>query len=84
MLKKEIKEEIILDLEKAWENPSETSYWLEKLPMIKEYDETVHDFIGLLEYNIRHKDREMFDINIDDLVEHYYINQEEYEFFTRT
>lgn len=47
--------------------------------MIKEYDETVHDFIGLLEYNIRHKDREMFDINIDDLVEHYYINQEEYE-----
>lgn len=31
MLKKEIKEEIILDLEKAWENPSETSYWLEKL-----------------------------------------------------
>lgn len=77
---KEIKEEIILDLEAAWENPNEMSYWLEKLPMIEEYDEAVEDYMSLLKHNIRHKDREMFDINIDDLVEHYYLNQEEYEF----
>lgn len=77
---KEIKEEIILDLEAAWENPNEMSYWLEKLPMIEEYDEVVEEYLTLLKYNIRHKDREMFDINIDDLVEHYYLNQEEYEF----
>lgn len=77
---KEIKEEIILDLEKAWENPREANYWLEKLPMIEEYDEAVQDFVGLLKNDIRHEDREMFDINIDDLVEHYYINQEDYKF----
>lgn len=77
---KEIKEEIILDLEKAWENPREANYWLEKLSMIEEYDEAVQDFVGLLKNDIRHEDREMFDINIDDLVEHYYINQEEYKF----
>ena len=79
MTREEIKEVIILDLEKAWENLSEDNYWLEKLPMIEEYDEEVNNFISLLKHNIRHKDREMFDINIDDLVEHYYLNQEEYE-----
>lgn len=36
---KEIKEKITLDLEKTWENPREANYWLEKLPMIEEYDE---------------------------------------------
>ena len=80
MLKKEIKNSIILDLEKAWENPNEANYWLEKLPMVEEYDEAVEDYMSLLKHNIRHKDREMFDINIDDLVEHYYLNQEEYDF----
>ena len=73
MQKKEIKNLIILDLEKAWENPNEANYWLEKLPMVE-------DYMSLLKHNIRHKDREMFDINIDDLVEHYYLNQEEYDF----
>ena len=80
MLKKEIKNSIILDLEKAWENPNEANYWLEKLPMVEEYDEAVEDYMSLLKHNIRHKDREMFDITIDDLVEHYYLNQEEYDF----
>lgn len=80
MQKKEIKNLIILDLEKAWENPNEANYWLEKLPMVEEYDEAVEDYMSLLKHNIRHKDREMFDINIDDLVEHYYLNQEEYDF----
>ena len=80
MKKEEIKNSIILDLEKAWETPNEASYWLEKLPMIEEYDEAVEDYMSLLKHNIRHKDREMFDINIDDLVEHYYLNQEEYDF----
>lgn len=80
MKREEIKNSIILDLEKAWETPNEASYWLEKLPMIEEYDEAVEDYMSLLKHNIRHKDREMFDINIDDLVEHYYLNQEEYDF----
>ena len=80
MKKEEIKNSIILDLEKAWETPSAASYWLEKLPIIEEYDEAVEDYMSLLKHNIQHKDREMFDINIDDLVEHYYLNQEEYDF----
>lgn len=80
MTREEIKEAIILDLEKSWKNPSEASYWLEKLPMIEEYDEEVNNFINSLKYNITHKDKEMFDIYVDDLIEHYYINQEYYEF----
>lgn len=36
MTREEIKEVIILDLEAAWENPNEMSYWLEKLPMIND------------------------------------------------
>lgn len=80
LTKEEIRKEIILDLEAAWENPNEMSYWLEKLPMQGDYDETVHDFISNLKYAINHNDRESFEYTIDELVEHYYINQKEYEF----
>ena len=80
LTKKEIRNEIILDLEAAWENPNEKSYWLEKLPMEEDYDEAVHDIIDELEYAIRHNDKEYFECNVNDLIEHYYINQEDYEF----
>lgn len=80
LTKEEIRKEIILDLEAAWENPNEMSYWLEKLPMQGDYDGAVHDIIDELEYAIRHNDKEYFECNINDLIEHYYINQEDYEF----
>ncbi len=80
LTREEIRKSIILDLEKAYENKNEASYWLEKLPMVEEYDFGVHDYISLLENNIRHQDREYFDFNIDELVDFYYINQEEYDF----
>lgn len=80
LTKKEIRNEIILDLEAAWENPNEKSYWLEKLPMEEDYDESVHDFIQCLKYAIVHKDKKYYSTITDDLIEHYYINQEDYEF----
>lgn len=79
---KEIRKSIILDLEKAWEEKEHARYWLEKLPVDKEsdYDDFVNDMIHKMVYHINHNDREMFDIDIDDLVEHYEINQENYDF----
>lgn len=79
--KEEIKNCIILDLEKAWKYPIEARYWFEKLPMEEsDYDTFVEDMIKKMVYHINHKDRDMFEIDIDDLVEHYYINQNNYEF----
>lgn len=80
MTKEEIIQAIILDLEKAWENPSEASYWLEKLPMCGDYDEMVHDNINSLIFAIHQRDREYYDVIIHDLVANYYINQENYNF----
>jgi hypothetical protein len=80
MTKEEIKQEIILDLEKAWENTNEASYWLEKLPMSGDYDEAVHDCTNSLKFAITKSDREYFDASIEDLIEHYYINQKNYKF----
>lgn len=77
---REIKEKIILDLEKAWGNPREANYWLEKLPMSGDYDEMVHDNINSLLFAINQRDREYFDVIINDLVANYYINQENYNF----
>lgn len=31
-------------------------------------------------YHINHNDRDMFELDINDLVEHYEINQENYDF----
>ena len=76
----EIKKTIILDLEKAWENPNEASYWLEKLPMSGDYDEMVHDNINSLIFAIHQRDREYYDVIIHDLVVNYYINQKNYNF----
>ena len=80
MTKEEIIQAIILDLEKAWENSSEASYWLEKLPMCGDYDEMVNDNINSLIFAIHQRDREYYDVIIHDLVANYYINQENYNF----
>lgn len=78
MTREEIKQEIIYDLEKAWENPNEMSYWLEKLPMQEDYDEAVHDYINSLKFAIMNNDEDYFDACFEDLILHYYINQESY------
>lgn len=79
--KKQIKEIIILDLEKAWEEKENARYWLERLPMEEnDYDTFVEDMIKKMVHHINHGDREMFEFDIDDLIEHYEINQENYEF----
>ena len=43
-----------------------------------DYDETVHDFISKLEYQIKkeNREREYYDYDVDDLIEHYFVNQE--------
>jgi hypothetical protein len=82
MTKELIKKSIEYLLEKAWENPNEAKYYLEQLPYAKDsdYDETVHDFISKLEYQIKKEEREDYDYAVEDLVEHYFVNQEDYEF----
>lgn len=78
MTRDDIKQEIILDLQKAWENPSEANYWFEKLPMQGDYDEAVHDCVNLLKFAIMGDDQEYFNSAINILIEHYYVNQELY------
>ena len=84
MTKELIKKSIEYLLERAWENPNEAKYYLEQLPHDKDsdYDETVHDFIIKLEYQIKkeNREREYYDYDVDDLIEHYFVNQEYYEF----
>lgn len=80
LTREEIRESIILVLEKAFNNKNEASYWLEKLPMVEDYDEEVHNYISILEQDIRNQDREYFDFNVDELVDFYYINQKDYDF----
>ena len=80
LTKQEIRQSIILDLEKAWDNPQEATYWLEKLPMWEDYDYEVHEFIKKFTSSIRSNDREIFDIYIDELVDMYFHNQEGYNF----
>ena len=45
MTREEIKQEIILDLEKAYEEKNEYRYYLEQLPMEGDYDNEVHRYI---------------------------------------
>lgn len=84
MTKELIKKSIEYLLESAWENQNEAKYYLEQLPHDKDsdYDETVHDFISKLEYQIKkeNREREYYDYDVDDLIEHYFVNQEYYEF----
>ena len=80
MTKELIKKSIEYLLESAWENQNEAKYYLEQLPHDKDsdYDETVHDFISKLEYQIKkeNREREYYDYDVDDLIEHYFVNQE--------
>lgn len=78
MTRDDIKQEIILDLKKAWDNPKEANYWLEGLPMQGDYDKAVHDCINSLKFAIMNKDEDYFESAIEDLIEHYYVNQELY------
>ena len=80
--KEEIRNSITSDLEMAWENPKEARYWLEKLPQDEEscWDNFVEEVIAKMVYDINHQNREYFEFNIDNLVDHYYTNQKHYKF----
>ncbi len=81
LTKEEIRDSIIGELNEAYKSKNqEISYWLEKLPMVEEYDEDVHNYMSMLKYDIRKQDRESFDFNVNELVDFYSINQENYEF----
>lgn len=81
LTKEEIRDSIIGELNEAYKSKNqEISYWLEKLPMVEEYDEDVHNYMSMLKYDIRKQDKESFDFNVNELVDFYYINQENYEF----
>ena len=83
MTKEQIGRSIEYIIEDAWENPNEAKYYLEQLPYAKDSDcdETVHDWISKLEYQIKKEEREDYDFDVEELVEHYYINQENYSEF---
>ena len=78
LLKEEIREKLDYVLSNAWE--SRNPIRLENLPYIGDYDADVHMYINLLRSAIRKNDKETFDLTIDELIEHYYINQENYDF----
>ena len=79
MLSREkIGEKLNYVLSNAWE--SRNPIRLENLPYSGGYDTDVHTYINLLRSAIRRNDKESFDLTIDDLIEHYYINQENYDF----
>lgn len=78
MTKEEIKQEIILDLEKAYEEKNECRYYLEQLPMEGDYDNEVHEYINNLENEIKHQNKEDFDYYVNQLVDYYYQNQKLY------
>lgn len=77
MLSREkIGEKLNYVLSNAWE--SRNPIRLENLPYSGDYDTDVHTYINLLRSAIRKNDKETFDLTIDELIEHYYINQENY------
>ena len=78
LTKEEIRRKLDYVLSNAWE--SRNSIRLENLPYSGDYDTDVHTYINLLRSAIRRNDKESFDLTIDDLIEHYYINQENYDF----
>lgn len=53
-------------------------YWLEKLPTSEDYDVTLHDYMTPLESAIRKGDDEYVEILVDELVDYYMVNWEEY------
>ena len=80
LLKEEIREKINYVLSSAWE--SRHPIRLEQLPysVNSDYDTDIHTYINLLRSAIRRNDKESFNLTIDELIEHYYINQENYNF----
>ena len=78
LLKEEIREKLDYVLSNAWE--SRNLIRLENLPYSGDYDADVHTYINLLRSAIRKNDKETFNLTIDELIEHYYINQENYDF----
>lgn len=80
LTKEEIRSKLDYVLSNAWE--SRNSIRLEHLPysVNSDYDTDVHTYIGLLRSAIRKNDKESFHLTIDELIEHYYINQENYNF----
>ena len=79
MLSREkIGEKLNYVLSNAWESCNPIR--LENLPYSGDYDTDVHTYINLLRSAIRKNDKETFDLTIDELIEHYYINQENYDF----
>ncbi len=84
MEREEIRKSIEYLLVRAWEKPNEARYYLEQLPQgAGDYDKKVHDCISKLAYQIKKENREYedYDYYIEELIEHYYINQEDYSEF---
>ena len=77
----EIKNYIIEYIHSALEEPSSVTYWLEKLPMTEEYDNAVHELMTPLAVAIKKQNYEDIQFYVDELTEHYYINQNDYTDF---
>lgn len=79
--KEEIKNYFIDYIHSALKTPALVTYWLEKLPMIEEYDSTVHEIMTPLAIAIKKQNYEDIQFYVDELTEHYYINQNDYKEF---
>lgn len=80
LTQEQIRNEVIDYIEKAFENKNEATYWLEKLPMCGDYDYEVHDYMTYLRYAIRNQNKADLEYYTNELIEFYYINQENYLF----
>lgn len=80
LTREEIIQSVNYYLESAWVNKNEAVYYLMQLPMKKEadYDIEVHEYIKNLKNSTNN--RTYYEMNIYGLIEHYYINQENYDF----
>ena len=80
LTREEIKQSINYFVDSAISNKNEARYYLEQLPVDNDadYDGTVQDFIQQLKNSIN--DADCYNFIVDDLVEHYFTNQESYDF----
>lgn len=67
-----IENDIDYIIDKAIRHKKQIRYYLEKLPMVEDYDTKIHEYINQIEYYIDNIDA--IDIIKSEMVEYYYYN----------
>lgn len=76
LTREEIRQSIYYVVSSAFEEKNKGR--LEDLPYSGDYDSAVHEYAKELAQNF--DDKDYYDVLVNELVEHYYINQEDYDF----